>query len=143
MIHNNRQALTLTTKWRDEVPLPPATGVQERRGNQRFGRWRREGDGQPPHRRENKWTHALNRSTLICGVVQTTYTLHNTHLTCDGRTESQQVNIHRANTCICIKRGRGHNNFRINCKQYDLNSRPWAMILCQASCLAKVTKSLN
>jgi hypothetical protein len=44
-------------------------------------------------------------------------------LTCDGRRESQHVDA----------KG-GNNNFTINCKNQDLNTRPWDLIPCQASC---------
>jgi hypothetical protein len=47
-------------------------------------------------------------------------------LTCDGRRESQHVDTKE-----------GDNNFTINCENQDLNTRPWALIPCQASCTSQ------
>jgi hypothetical protein len=47
-------------------------------------------------------------------------------LTCEGRRESQHVDT----------KG-GDSNFTINCENQDLNTRPWAVIPCQASCTSQ------
>jgi hypothetical protein len=47
-------------------------------------------------------------------------------LTCDGRRESQHMDTKGDD-----------NNFIINCENQDLNTRPWALIPCQASCTSQ------
>jgi hypothetical protein len=56
----------------------------------------------------------------------------NQHVDTNGRRESQRVDT----------KG-GNSNFTINCENQESNSRPWALIPCQASCTTNVTKSLN
>jgi hypothetical protein len=62
-------------------------------------------------------------------------------LTCDGRRESQHVDTDRRRESQYVDTNgrresqhvdtkRGNNNFTINCKNQDSNSRHWALIPC-------------
>jgi hypothetical protein len=69
-------------------------------------------------------------------------------LTCDGRRESQHVDTDKRRESQHVDtNGRresqhvdtkgGDSNFTINCENQDSNSRPWALIPCQASCTSQ------
>jgi hypothetical protein len=66
------------------------------------------------------------KSKLIERTRQFTLYTSTPPLTCDGRRESQHVDTKGATTI-----------FTINCENQDSNSRPWALIPCQASCTSQ------
>jgi hypothetical protein len=72
-------------------------------------------------------TSQRNQKSELMEMASTIHLYNSTPpLTCDGRRENQHVDT----------KG-GNNNFIINCENQDLNTRPWALIPCQASCTSQ------
>jgi hypothetical protein len=94
--------------------------------------------------------HALANATKSPMEMASTIHLYTSTppLTCDGRRESQHVDTDRRRESQHMDtNGRresqhmdtkgGNNNFTINCENQNSNSRPWALIPCQASCTSQ------
>jgi hypothetical protein len=56
------------------------------------------------------------------------------HVDTNGRRESQHVDTNGRRESQHVDTKGGNSNFTINCENQDSNSRPWALIPCQASC---------
>jgi hypothetical protein len=94
-------------------------------------------------------TSQRNQKSKLMESVSTIHLYTSTPpLTCDGRRESQHVDtdIRRESQHVDTNGRResqhvgtkgGNSNFTINCENQDSNSRPWALIPCQASCTSQ------
>jgi hypothetical protein len=58
-------------------------------------------------------------------------------LMCDGRREDKSTRVERQRGSGRPGAAGGCGEFRINCESQDLNSRPGALIPCQASCTSQ------